>query len=63
MARNPFTKACDYHLRGIPAGMMTISAPVNAFFMPSSAGKYPSIFAIEEMWDKSAVTPGVLTTS
>lgn len=31
------------HSRGMPAGMTTMSAPVKAFFMPSSAGRYPSI--------------------
>lgn len=53
----------DVNSRGMPAGMTTISAPVSAFLRPSSAGKKPSMEAMEEMWDRSAVTPGVLTTS
>lgn len=40
-----------------------MSAPVSAFFRPSSAGRKPSILATDEMWDRSAVTPGVFTTS
>jgi len=36
-------------LRGMPAGMTTMSAPVNAFLRPSSAGRKPSIWAMEEM--------------
>jgi len=47
----------------MPAGMTTMSAPVKAFLRPSSAGRWPSMVAMEEMWDRSAVTPGVLTTS
>jgi len=34
----PFTM-CRVHQLGIPAGMSTTSAPVKAFFNPSSAGK------------------------
>lgn len=49
--------------RGMPAGITTMSAPVKAFFMPSSAGRKPSMRATVEMWERSAVTPGVLTTS
>ena len=73
------------HARGMPAGITTISAPVNAFFSPSLAGRYPVTFwmnksmdqphvvigrliqkkrtAAVEICDRSAVTPGVLTTS
>jgi hypothetical protein len=41
-----------------------MSAPLKAFFMPSPfSGRYPSMVAMDEMWDKSAVTPRVLTTS
>ena len=32
------------HLRGMPAGMTIMSAPVKAFFMPSSLGRKPSTF-------------------
>jgi hypothetical protein len=56
-----------------------ISASLNAALAPSSLGRYPEIFYIlvnavlqvpgqaltagDEMWDRSAATPGVLTTS
>lgn len=42
-----FVYSC--HLRGIPAGMTTSSAPVKAFFMPSSLGRKPWTFAGVEM--------------
>lgn len=32
------------HVRGIPAGITTTSAPVRACFNPSSFGRYPEIF-------------------
>ena len=54
---------CENGLRGMPAGMTKMSAPVRAFLRPSSLGRKPSILAMEEMWERSAVTPGVLTTS
>lgn len=49
--------------RGTPAGMMTMSAPVKAFFKPSSVLRYPLTLAGVEMWERSAATPGVFTIS
>jgi hypothetical protein len=34
------------HLRGIPAGMMTTSAPEKAFFIPSSGGRKAVTFCV-----------------
>lgn len=38
------SKSGIVNVRGMPAGMTTMSAPVKAFFMPSSFGRKPSIF-------------------
>lgn len=53
----------QFTLRGTPAGMTTMSAPVRACLRPSSFGRNPVVFDAELMWLKSAATPGVLTIS
>mmetsp|Transcript_6947 Transcript_6947/g.15210 ORF Transcript_6947/g.15210 Transcript_6947/m.15210 type:complete len:204 (+) Transcript_6947:503-1114(+) len=58
-------------LRGTPAGMTTTLAPVSAASRPElpdggqlpEEGNEPVTFALLGMWDKSAATPGVPTTS
>ena len=50
-------------LRGTPAGMTMMSAPVRTVFRPSFGGSPPAVLAGVEMCERSTATPGAFTIS